>query len=49
MADLQIAISLLRLVVALKMERVEYEPEQFPARVYRDDAGTILPFSSMSP
>lgn len=46
MADLQIAIPLLRLVVALKMERVEYEPEQFPAP---DDAGTILPFSSMSP
>lgn len=36
----------MRLIVALKMERVEYKPEQFPGLIYRDDAGTALPFSS---
>jgi len=46
MDDFHIAIPLSRLVVALKMERVEYEPEQFPGLIYRGDAGTALLFSS---
>ena len=46
MDDFQTGIPLLRLVVALKMERVEYEPEQFPGLIYRGDAGTALLFSS---
>ncbi len=46
MDDFQIEIPLSRLVVALKMERVEYEPEQFPGLIYRGDAGTALLFSS---
>lgn len=46
MDDLQIKVSLVQLVVALKMEQVEYEPEQFPGLIYRGDAGTALIFSS---
>ncbi|MDD3857767.1 MAG: hypothetical protein PHP43_06935 [Methanoculleus sp.] len=46
MDDFQIEIPLSRLVVALKIERVEYEPEQFPGLIYRGDAGTALIFSS---
>jgi transcription initiation factor TFIID TATA-box-binding protein len=46
MDDFQIEVPLSRLVVALKMEQVEYEPEQFPGLIYRGDAGTALIFSS---
>jgi len=46
MDDFQIEIPLSRLVVALRMEHVEYEPEQFPGLIYRGDAGTALIFSS---
>ena len=46
MDDFQIEIPLSRLVVALRMEQVEYEPEQFPGLIYRGDAGTALIFSS---
>ena len=46
MDDFQIEVALSRLVVALKMEQVEYEPEQFPGLIYRGDAGTALIFSS---
>jgi len=37
---------LTRLVVALQMERIEYEPEQFPGVIYRGETGTALIFSS---
>ncbi len=46
MDDFQIEIPLSRLVVVLKTERVEYEPEQFPGLIYRGDAGTAFVFSS---
>ena len=46
MDDFQIEIPLLQLVVALRMEQVEYEPEQFPGLIYRGDTGTALIFSS---
>lgn len=46
MEDLQMEIPLTRLVVALQMERVEYEPEQFPGVIYRGETGTALIFSS---
>jgi len=46
MDDFQIEIPLSRLVVALRMEQVEYEPEQFPGLIYQGDAGTALIFSS---
>ncbi|MBP7410681.1 MAG: hypothetical protein KA818_03940 [Methanoculleus sp.] len=46
MDDLRITIPLSRLVVALRMEHVEYEPEQFPGLIYRGDNGTALIFSS---
>ena len=46
MDDFQIEVALSRLVVALKMEQVEYEPEQFPGLIYRGDTGTALIFSS---
>lgn len=46
MDDFQSKIPLTQLVVALRMEHVEYEPEQFPGLIYRDDAGTALIFSS---
>ncbi|MGI6022735.1 MAG: hypothetical protein ACOX8D_06345 [Methanoculleus sp.] len=46
MDDFQIEIPLLQLVVALRMEQVEYEPEQFPGLIYRGDAGTALIFTS---
>ena len=46
MDDFRTRIPLSRLIVALKMERVEYEPEQFPGLIYRGDAGTALLFSS---
>jgi transcription initiation factor TFIID TATA-box-binding protein len=39
-------IPLTRLVVALQMEQVEYEPEQFPGVIYRGEKGTALLFSS---
>ena len=46
MDDFQLEVPLSRLVVALKMELVEYEPEQFPGLIYRGDTGTALIFSS---
>ena len=46
MTDFQVEISLSRLVVALRMEHVEYEPEQFPGLVYQGEGGTALIFSS---
>lgn len=46
MDDFQVEISLSRLVVALQMEHVEYEPEQFPGVIYRGEKGTALIFSS---
>ena len=46
MDDFQIEIPLLQLVVALRMEQVEYEPEQFPGLFYLGDAGTALFFTS---
>lgn len=46
MDDFQLEVPLSRLVVALKMEQVEFEPEQFPGLIYRGDAGTALIFSS---
>jgi transcription initiation factor TFIID TATA-box-binding protein len=45
MDDLRITIPLSRLVVALRMEHVEYEPEQFPGLIYRGDTGTAFIFS----
>ena len=39
MNDFQTEIPLSRPVVALKMERVEYEPEQFPGLIYRATQG----------
>jgi len=46
MDDFQTEIPLSRIVVALQMEHIEYEPEQFPGLIYRGDAGTALLFSS---
>ena len=46
MEDFQVEIPLTRLVVALQMERIEYEPEQFPGVIYRGERGTALIFSS---
>lgn len=46
MDDFQMDIHLSRLVVALRMENVEYEPEQFPGVIYRGEKGTALIFSS---
>jgi len=46
MEDLGMAVQLTRLVVALQMEQVEYEPEQFPGVIYRGEGGTALIFSS---
>lgn len=46
MDDFQMDIPLSRLVVALQMENVEYEPEQFPGVIYRGEKGTALIFSS---
>lgn len=46
MEDLRTEISLTKLVVALQMEGVEYEPEQFPGVIYRGEQGTALIFSS---
>jgi len=46
MDDFQLEVPLSRLVVALKMEQVEFEPEQFPGLIYRGEAGTALIFSS---
>ena len=34
MNDFQIEIPLSQLAVALKMERLEYEPEQFPGLIF---------------
>ena len=45
MDDLRITIPLSRLVVVLRMEHVEYEPEQFPGLIYRGDTGTAFIFS----
>nr|WP_277347982.1 TATA-box-binding protein [Haloarcula argentinensis] len=39
-------ISLEALTVELGMEQTEYEPEQFPALMYRDSDAVILVFSS---
>ena len=46
MDDFQMDIPLCRLVVALQMENIEYEPEQFPGVIYRGKSGTALIFSS---
>jgi transcription initiation factor TFIID TATA-box-binding protein len=46
MEDFGMEISLTKLVVALQMEQVEYEPEQFPGVIYRGEKGTALIFSS---
>lgn len=46
MDDFHMDISLSRIVVALQMENVEYEPEQFPGVIYRGKKGTALIFSS---
>jgi len=46
MDDFQLEVPLSRLVVAFRMERVEYEPEQFPGLIYRGEGGTALIFSS---
>ncbi len=45
-ADLGSSISLEHLVVGLGMESVEYEPEQFPALMYRESDHVMLVFSS---
>lgn len=39
-------ISLEALAIELGMERTEYEPEQFPALMYRDSDSVLLVFSS---
>ena len=46
MTDFQVEIPLSRLIIAFRMERVEYEPEQFPGLIYRGEGGTALIFSS---
>jgi transcription initiation factor TFIID TATA-box-binding protein len=46
MDDFHMKIPLSRLVAALQMENVEYEPEQFPGVIYRGASGTALIFSS---
>ena len=46
MDDFLMDIPLSRLVIALQMEHIEYEPEQFPGLIYRGDAGTALIFTS---
>lgn len=46
MDDFGIEIPLTKLVVAIQMEHVEYEPEQFPGVIYRGEGGTALIFSS---
>lgn len=46
MDDIGTEVPLTRLVVALQMEHVEYEPEQFPGVIYRGEGGTALIFSS---
>jgi len=45
-AETEFPVSLEVLAVHLGMENVEYEPEQFPALVYRGSDHTILLFSS---
>lgn len=45
-ADLGFNISLEALTIELGMERTEYEPEQFPALMYRDSESVMLIFSS---
>jgi transcription initiation factor TFIID TATA-box-binding protein len=45
-AKLDLSLSLELLVVHLGMESVEYEPEQFPALLFRGTDHTILLFSS---
>ena len=44
--DLGSPISLEALVLELGMEQTEYEPEQFPALMYRDSEYVVLVFSS---
>ena len=44
--DLGSPISLEALMLELGMERTEYEPEQFPALMYRDSEYVVLVFSS---
>jgi transcription initiation factor TFIID TATA-box-binding protein len=46
MDDIGTEVPLTCLVVALQMEHVEYEPEQFPGVIYRGEKGTALIFSS---
>lgn len=45
-ADLGTPISLKALVLELGMEQTEYEPEQFPALMYRDSEYVVLVFAS---
>lgn len=45
-ADVGSNISLEALTIELGMERTEYEPEQFPALMYRDSDYVMLVFSS---
>lgn len=45
-ADLGSPISLEALMLELGMEQTEYEPEQFPALMYRDSEYVVLVFSS---
>ncbi|WP_256298897.1 TATA-box-binding protein [Haloarchaeobius salinus] len=45
-ADLGFNFSLEALTIELGMERTEYEPEQFPALIYRDSEFVMLVFSS---
>ena len=45
-AELDLTVSLEILAVHLGMESVEYEPEQFPALLFRGSDHTILLFSS---
>ena len=44
--DLGSPISLEELMLKLGMEQTEYEPEQFPALMYRDSEYVVLVFSS---
>lgn len=45
-ADLGSSIPLERVALKLGLERTEYEPEQFPAAIYRDGEYVMLIFSS---
>ena len=45
-ADIENLPSLEAIAIGLGLERTEYEPEQFPALIYRGDSSVILIFSS---